>query len=116
MHNGIHNQQLEVRLRVYVGADPFLGMGRVELLAQIKQLGSISQAAREMDMSYRKAWRLVQEMNELAGEPLVMKRAGGKTGGGAYLSTRGEQALARFRAFEQKLRDFVEQEAAAMEF
>lgn len=73
-----------------------LGKGRHELLQAINQTRSISAAARQMGMSYRRAWVLVQSMNEAAAEPLVKLTVGGRHGGGARLTPRGQAALALF--------------------
>lgn len=59
---------------------PFLGIGRVWLLEHIGEMGSITNAAKEMKMSYRQAWQLVEDMNKQAQEPLVEKILGGKGG------------------------------------
>ncbi|MFN3786181.1 MAG: winged helix-turn-helix domain-containing protein [Thiothrix sp.] len=68
----------------------FLGQGRVALLERIRDLGSISAAARSIDMSYRQAWALVNSMNAYSHTPLVSRATGGKGGGGASLTASGE--------------------------
>ncbi|MEQ8423943.1 MAG: LysR family transcriptional regulator, partial [Cyclobacteriaceae bacterium] len=68
--------------RIYAGKEPYLGPGRVQLMEGIRSHGSISRAAEEMGMSYRKAWQLVKDINEVSPKPLVEKRLGGKAGGG----------------------------------
>ena len=75
-----------------------MGPGKAELLAAIAATGSISAAAREMRMSYRRAWLLVQTINECFDPPLVEAAKGGRTGGGATLTDAGEQVLARYEA------------------
>ena len=86
-----------VRLWVERGGRALLGPGRVELLEGIDRWHSISAAARAMKMSYRRAWLLVQSMNEAAGEPLVEAAVGGSQGGGARLTPLGRWAAAAFR-------------------
>lgn len=88
-----------VRVRVWVERDgrKVLGPGRVELLTLIGEHHSISAAARHMGMSYRRAWTLVRDMNEAAGEPLVSANTGGSGGGGAELTARGREAVALYR-------------------
>ena len=78
-------------------AEIALGTGKAELLAAIAQTGSIAAAGRKMGMSYRRAWLLVETMNQCFYEPLVISTKGGKHGGGAQLSALGEQVLALFR-------------------
>jgi len=84
----------------------FIGAGRVRLLENIKKQGSITAAAREMKMSYRQAWQMVQDMNERAAEPLVVKMLGGKGGGGAEVTAYGERILQLFHELEQKIDHF----------
>jgi molybdate transport system regulatory protein len=78
------------------GDDIALGTGKAELLAAISETGSIAAAGRKMGMSYRRAWLLVETMNQCFYEPLVISTKGGKHGGGAQLSALGEQVLALF--------------------
>ena len=87
---------LQWRGRIWLeGADgTFLGHGRVVLLERIKEHGSISQAARSMEMSYKHAWDLLDSMNRQAGCKLVETARGGKSGGGATLTPAGEKAIA----------------------
>ena len=92
-----------------VGGEKFGGPGRVELLAAIAQTGSISQAAKALGVSYKGAWDAIDAMNNLAGEALVERVAGGKGGGGTRLTARGEQLVRNFRAIEQLHQQFVEQ-------
>ncbi len=88
--------RLKGRLWVEKKDKTFLSWGRVVLLERIGQGGSLSAAAKSMGMSYSHAWNLVEEMNCLAGEPLVDKQAGGSGGGGARLTPAGEKAVADF--------------------
>jgi molybdate transport system substrate-binding protein len=81
-----------------------LGPGRIELLEWIDRVHSISAAARQMEISYRHAWVLVQNINEAAGEPLVVAATGGTRGGGAHLTERGRLAIEFFRQLERHVR------------
>ncbi|HEY5314002.1 MAG TPA: molybdate ABC transporter substrate-binding protein [Pirellulales bacterium] len=82
-----------------------LGKGRAELLVAIDHTNSITAAAREMGMSYRHAWVLVQEINQAAESPLVEAAVGGKQGGGARLTTAGRQAVNFFNALQSEMAD-----------
>ena len=95
--------KLRLRLWVYRDGAKVLGPGRIELLGYIERHGSISAAAKQMHMSYRRAWTLVRDMNECAGEPLVELATGGTGGGGAHLTTRGKEALAEYQRILQRL-------------
>lgn len=101
------------RIRLLIGAAVALGPGKVALLEAIGETGSISAAAREMGMSYRRAWSLVDRMNADFTGPLVEKVAGGKGGGGAQLSALGQDVLARYHAIEEKAAESVKADMAA---
>jgi len=74
-----------------------LGPGKAELLQRIAATGSIAAAGREMDMSYKRAWSLVEEMNAAFSHPLVHSARGGPGGGGARLTETGDRVLALYR-------------------
>ena len=86
---------------------PFLGYGRIELLEKIKEFGSIRQAALDMKMSYRQAWQLVDQMNHLTQQPLVVSKKGGKGGGYATVTETGEEAMVRFKEFNDAFQMFL---------
>ncbi len=109
---------LEGSVWLTVGGENFGGHARLALLAQIAACGSISQAAKAVGMSYKGAWDAVDAMNNLAGEPLVERLAGGKGGGGTRLTERGHQLVRNFQLVEQEHRKFVErlgQQAGGLE-
>jgi molybdate transport system regulatory protein len=82
---------------------------RIALLAKIGETGSITAAARAVGMSYKGAWDAVDAMNNLADEPLVVRAAGGKGGGGTQLTARGRRLVEAFAALEDVHRRFLEQ-------
>ena len=100
-----------VRIRVWVECEgeKILGPGRVELLELIDRHHSIAAASKQMGMSYRRAWQLVQSVNAAAGEPLVEATTGGAGGGGAALTALGRQAVAEYRLLVQQLARSAEQ-------
>jgi molybdate transport system regulatory protein len=89
-------------LRVLGKGVPAMGPGKAELIARIRQTGSISAAARAMGMSYRRAWQLVEALNETYREPVVTTAIGGTRGGGAQVTAFGERLVASYRAMEDK--------------
>ncbi len=89
-------------LRILARRLPAIGPGKADLLKKIADSGSISAAAREMGMSYRRAWQLVDAMNAAFSGPLVTTAIGGKRGGGAVVTDLGQEALAQFRKMEAK--------------
>ncbi|MBK9140797.1 MAG: LysR family transcriptional regulator [Verrucomicrobia bacterium] len=87
-------------LRLHLG-EPFeLGPGKVELLARIGATGSIAGAARQMSMSYNRAWLHVQALNHRFASPLVASKRGGAVGGGTGLTETGRRVLALYRQLE----------------
>jgi molybdate transport system regulatory protein len=94
----------------------FLGYGRIVLLERIQEYGSITKAARSMDMSYRHAWQLVDSMNRQAPKPFVETVTGGKGGGGSRLTGEGEKAVSLFWKFYADFQDFLSHEAKILRF
>jgi len=92
-----------------VGGENLGGKGRIALLALIAERGSITHAAKAMQMSYKAAWDAIDAMNNLAGEPLVERLAGGKGGGGTVLTRRGVQLVENFQLIENAHRRFIAQ-------
>lgn len=88
----------------------FIGHGRVVLLERIREYGSITQAAKSMEMSYRRAWEMVDSMNRQAERPLVELSTGGRGGGGARLTPEGENALSAFWTFREHFQEFLRSE------
>ncbi len=77
-----------------------LGPGKIDLLEAIQRQGSISQAAREIKLSYRRAWDMVDTMNHCFKKPLVISSTGGKGGGGAQLTPLGNRMILLYRSME----------------
>ncbi|CAM3408369.1 winged helix-turn-helix domain-containing protein [Paracoccus nototheniae] len=95
--------RLRIKLRLEYDSPLILGPGKAELLARIARLGSISAAAREMGMSYKRAWTLVEEMNIAFALPVIDSARGGPGGGGARVTETGQQVLTHYRALEALL-------------
>ncbi|MGO9361760.1 MAG: winged helix-turn-helix domain-containing protein [Xanthobacteraceae bacterium] len=88
-------------LRIDLEGDARIGPGKIALLEQIGSCGSISAAGRAMDMSYKRAWDLVDEINRTCGRDTVERQTGGKNGGGAVLTSFGEELISRYRRIER---------------
>ena len=96
---GAHRNAV-LTIRVDFGAFGYIGPGKIKLMELISKHGSISAAGKEMGMSYRRAWLLVDEINHIFREPLVEKQMGGSGGGGARLTMLGRDIVGRYRAIE----------------
>lgn len=93
-------RQAILTIRVDFGQCGNLGPGKVALMELISKHGSISSAGKEMGMSYRRAWLLVDEINQIFRKPLVEKQMGGSGGGGAKLTEFGRDVVSRYRSIE----------------
>jgi molybdate transport system regulatory protein len=88
-------------IRIDLDPEGRIGPGKIQLLEHIQATGSISGAGRAMDMSYKRAWDLVDELNRICGQAAVQRQTGGRNGGGALLTPFGTSLVARYRAIEQ---------------
>lgn len=94
---------IRITARLMAKGERAFGPGKAELLEHIVAEGSISKAAKVMEMSYSRAWQLVDSMNNAFRKPLVELSTGGRKGGGAVLTRTGEEVLSLFRKMEEKL-------------
>jgi len=110
-----YNDQIRARFWL-IGSNQtgYLGVGKVRLMELIDQLGSISQAAKTLGMSYKRAWSLIEEVNKIGSKPYVTKEVGGAGGGHATLTDAGRHAIEQYRALEIEFRQFIEQRTAAI--
>jgi molybdate transport system regulatory protein len=105
--------RLSIRLDLTSGDR--IGPGKVALLEAIRDSGSISAGARQVGMSYRRAWLLVEEINGALEEPAVTGVTGGRRGGGAVVTPVGERIIKIYRAIEASARKSVTGEFRAVE-
>jgi molybdate transport system regulatory protein len=94
---------LTVRFRVDFGSRISVGIGKIELLEGIERTGSLSQAAREMRMSYRRAWLLLEDLNTSFDRRVSHASIGGRGGGGVILTAFGSSLVAGYRRLESSL-------------
>lgn len=107
------NSSLSLRINLHPKGK--IGPGKIELLEHIATFGSISAGARQMNMSYKRAWDLVEEMNRMFGKPVVAAQTGGRHGGGAQLTPTGLAVVGRFRAIERAAAVAASAHIAALE-
>ena len=105
-----------VRPRIYIGTGNgiAIGPGKIDLLRAIAQTGSIAAAARTLKMPYKRAWLLIDSLNQGFGRPVVSTASGGKEGGGTFLTLLGVNLLERYTALEQRINDVSSEEIKAL--
>ena len=91
-------------IRIDLASGDRIGPGKIALLEAIRATGSISAAARALGMSYRRAWLLVEELNQALRQPAVAAETGGRRGGGAVVTPAGERVVGLYRAIESRAR------------
>jgi molybdate transport system regulatory protein len=101
-------------LRIDLDDGGRIGPGKIALLENIERHGSISAAGRAMDMSYKRAWDLVDEINRICRQAAVERQTGGKNGGGAALTSFGEALVERYRRIERDAASAVKKDLAAL--
>lgn len=108
------NRKTGARLRIVLEPEVALGPGKADLLEAIGEEGSISAAGRRLSMSYKRAWSLVEEMNRDFGAPLVVAASGGRAGGGASLTEKGQQVLDLYRRMEARASEAIRADMAEL--
>ncbi|OGW28752.1 MAG: hypothetical protein A2X59_01205 [Nitrospirae bacterium GWC2_42_7] len=102
---------MEIKSKLWIEIDgkPVFGRGRRFLLEAIDKHGSINQAAKEINISYRKAWGYVKAMEERLGFKLIIRQTGGRNGGGATLTEEAKEFLTKYEALEMGIREIVDE-------
>ena len=98
-----NRQAILVRPRVYIGEAISLGPGKMDLLRAVDEFHSISAAARSLGIPYKRAWLLMDSLNQGFGQPVVETTAGGKGGGGTHLTPLGKKVLNGYEALEARI-------------
>ncbi|MEW5744116.1 MAG: winged helix-turn-helix domain-containing protein [Nitrospirota bacterium] len=107
---------MEIRSKLWIEIDgePVFGRGRNLLLKAIDRYGSINQAAKEINISYRKAWSYIKAMEDRLGIRLVERQSGGKNGGGALLTKEALEFLRKYEMLEEGIREAVDERFEAV--
>lgn len=104
------NYKIKSRIWIEANGKILLGEGRVSLLKAIEEKGSLSKAAKSLNMSYKKAWSLIDAVNSRAEQPVVIKSGGGKGGGGATLTTYGKSLIHTFETINKNCWQFLDKQ------
>ncbi|KAF0144432.1 MAG: formylmethanofuran dehydrogenase subunit E [Nitrospirae bacterium] len=105
-HNGL---KIKSKLWIEVEGEPVFGRGRRFLLEAIDKHGSLNQAAKEISISYKRAWSYIKAMEERLGVSLVERKTGGKNGGGATLTNEAKEFLKKYEALENGIKEIVDE-------
>lgn len=102
-------------IRINLGPqDVRIGPGKIELLELVGETGSIAAAGRALNMSYRRAWLLIDSLNQAFSDPVVIRRSGGSGGGGAELTELGKEIIQRYRRIEATASQASSEDRAAL--
>ena len=102
----------KIKSRIWIESDNnvFLGEGRVHLLKAIEETGSLSKAAKSLNISYKKAWQLLDSVNKSAKKPVTINSVGGKGGGGAELTEYGKSLVSAFDEINRNCWAFLDEQ------
>lgn len=106
---------VRLKIRIDLGKEGLLGPGKAELLERVEDTGSIRKAAAAMDMSYRRAWLLIKETEQIMGAAVITAETGGAHGGGTVLTPLGRVVVEKYRSVERKAAKACAAEMAALE-
>lgn len=107
-----------IKSRIWIETEDhvFLGEGRVRLLKAIEEFGSLSRASKNLNISYKKAWRLIDAVNKTAKKPVTSSFVGGKGGGGVSLTPYGREIIVAFDSINKKCWEFLDQQVSKINF
>ncbi len=105
-----YNDSMQVRSKIWLAVDgePVFGSGREALFKAIDRLGSINKAAKDINLSYRKALSYIQTMEQRLGEQLVERKTGGLHGGGAHLTKEAKEFMKKYEQLEEGINEMLD--------
>ena len=114
----LNNQNYQIKTSFWIDLDGSrcFGKGKMQLLLLIDQTGSINKAAKQMNMSYKKAWTMIAELNQQFSKPMVVTQSGGKEGGGTVLTEDAKQLMQYYRELNHRLEKFTAKETEKLLF
>lgn len=103
---------MKIKSKIWIASEQgiLISEGRVQLLKLIDETGSLNKAAKAMNLSYQKAWKLVDESNKVAKSPLITTQIGGSKGGGTVLTPYGKSVIASFESINRACWDFLDEQ------
>ncbi|GAA3556138.1 winged helix-turn-helix domain-containing protein [Snuella lapsa] len=106
-----------IKSRIWIESEGhvFLGEGRIQLLKAIAETGSLSKAAKSLNLSYKKAWHLIDSVNKTAKQPVTINSTGGKGGGGAELTDYGKKLIVLFDDINKNCWSFLDEQLKKLE-
>jgi len=100
---------MKVGYKVWIDNDgKAFGEGPYQVLKSVEETGSLHQAAMQLNMSYRKAWLMIQEMEKRLGFPLLERKVGGMSGGGSHITPEGKKFMKSYEGFRQDVKNVIE--------
>jgi molybdate transport system regulatory protein len=107
----------KIKSRIWIESEDkvLLGEGRVHLLKAIQEMGSLSKAAKSLNISYKKAWQLLDSVNKSAKNPVTINSIGGKGGGGAELTEYGKSLVLVFDEINKDCWEFLDKQLEKIE-
>lgn len=103
---------MKIKSKIWIENDEgvLISEGRVQLLKLIEETGSLNKAAKAMNLSYQKAWKLVDGSNKAAKSPLIETQVGGSKGGGTVLTPYGKLLITTFETINAACWDFLDEQ------
>jgi molybdate transport system regulatory protein len=106
-----HEDSIQCFGRIWMskGKQHFLGRNRIVLLEKIDEFGSINHAAKAMNISYKKAWEIVNSIKKVSGHELLECKTGGRGGGGSQLTAYARNLISLYRTMEREQRKLTDE-------
>ena len=101
--------QVHTKVWLEMDGNPVFGTGKSQLLRSIQETGSIQKAARKMHISYRQAWRYLNKITDRFSSPMLIRKQGGKNGGGTTITSHAEEMIEKFERFQSEVQKHAEE-------